>query len=110
MKRKLYQQIASLLEARENCAKRDNLEWFEKHGESLEELNQELPQGSGFDVGSTIDLIASKPDKIILHTSYHFMDSAGFYKDLGNYKIIITPSLAHDKNIRIVVENIDHIK
>ena len=31
--RKLYQEIASAVQARRNCAESGNTEWFEKHGE-----------------------------------------------------------------------------
>jgi len=87
---KIVEAIAHTLTARENCRK-DNREWFERHTETLRNIEKELPSGSGIDAGTTIDLDASTPAKIVLLTSFHHM-SDGFYDGWTEHKITVRPS------------------
>ena len=92
---KLYQRLASLIQARENCAKSGNTEWYQRHSELADKLAREyLPSGSGFDNASTIYLDESKPNKLVLATSFHHMDDNGMYNGWTEHKIIVTPDLA----------------
>lgn len=108
---KLYKHIASKICARLSCLKNNNTEWFDKHTESIEYIAKKfLPHGSGFDCGCTINLERSNADKIVIDTSYHFMNNGGYYDGWEDYTIIITPSLMSGFNMRIVGKNRDDIK
>jgi hypothetical protein len=95
MKTPLYQQIASLLQAIKNCQETDNKEWQEKHVVALDQLIKlYLPSGSGFDLGTTINLEKSTPDKLVFETAFHHMNEDGYYDGWTNHTVIITPSLS----------------
>lgn len=91
---KVYAQIAQLIEARVNCKKSGNDEWFGKHGESIIELVKNFPSGSGFDSGTTIDFDRSTPNRLIFLTSYHHMNNGGMYDGWTEHEIRIKPDLA----------------
>lgn len=110
MKNKLYKQIASTLNAFHNCQKTGNTEWEEKHKEKLESYNDNLPHGSGFDSGCKIDIDNSTDNKIIIYTSYHFMNESGMYDGWKDYKITITASLCNDFDLTITGSNRQDIK
>ena len=110
MKNKLYKQIANRIVAYHNCIESNNQEWEEKHLDALNSYNDCLPSGSGFDSGSKIDTDFSNAEKIIIHTSYHFMDEWGGYDGWEDYKIVIKPSLLHDFLLTIHGKNRNDIK
>jgi hypothetical protein len=110
MKNKLYKQISSTLNAFHNCQKTNNTEWEGKHKERLESYNDCLPHDPGFDSGCKIDIDNSKDNKIIIYTSYHFMDENGFYDGWKDYKITITASLYNDFDLTITGSNRQDIK
>lgn len=94
--RKLYQELAVLVQARKNCIEADNVEWAEKHASRIKELaDKYLPSGSGIDAGCSVDLTESSGDKLCITTSFHHMDEAGGYDGWTDHKVIIKPSLAH---------------
>ncbi len=103
LERPLYQEIASLIDARLRCAKDNNTQWFDNHTQSLREIEKNyLPSGSGIDCGTKIDLDRSKPDKLILHTEYHHIDGeSGMYDGWTEHTIIITPSLQFEFEMSI---------
>jgi len=103
MKRKLYQEIATLINARENCDKSGNKEWFDKHTERLMEIAENGPSGSGIDIdkGTVIDLAASTSEKIVLFFHFHHMDEMGGYDGWTEYKITVRPSLQFGFNMKI---------
>jgi len=105
---KVYQRIANLLQARENCEQSGNSEWHARHGQEIQRVARDfLPRGSGFDSGTTVDLDllpvssvpfrvgASTPEKIILDTSFHHMNSDGYYNGWTEHRCVVRPSLAH---------------
>jgi hypothetical protein len=54
-KRPLYQVLATLSEAIDNCRNVGNTEWAVKHGNEMDRLCREyLPSGSGFDNGTRV--------------------------------------------------------
>ena len=110
MKNKLYKQIASTVLAYNNCVKSGNTEWMEKHLERLEDYNDNLPSGSGFDSGSKIDFDSTNESKITINTSYHFMDQNGFYDGWEDYTIVVKASLFNDFTLTIKGKNRDDIK
>lgn len=89
---KTYQLIASTVQALHNCNKSNNIEWAQKHNDTLHKLEGKLPSGSGIDCGTKIDKSASNSKKIILTFSFHHMNDGGFYDGWTDHKVIITPS------------------
>lgn len=98
---KRYQAFAAAIGARENCAKSGNAEWYGKWTERLEELEHEMPSGSGFDCGTKIDLERSTSEKLVFTTSYHHMDDGGSYDGWTEHEVIVTPSLQFGFQVRV---------
>jgi len=92
---KLYQELASLKTAIENCKKTGNEAWEDKHSARLQELVQDrLPSGSGFDAGTTFVPEESTEDRLVFRSSYHLMDEHGYYDGWINFDVIIRPAFA----------------
>jgi len=107
---KLYKQIASTIVARENCRKSGNDEWFARHTECLEACEKQLPSGSGFDAGTSIDLEKSTSDKFVLKTAFHHMDEYGGYDGWTEHTVTVKPNLLHDFELVIGGRNRNDIK
>ena len=108
---KIYQKIAQTLSALKNCEKLNNSQWFDRHTDTLSAICKEyLPRGSGFDSGTTIDIEGSKPNRIILVSSYHHMNDAGYYDGWTSHKIIITPDLVSGFDLRVTGRDRNEIK
>lgn len=90
---KTYQRIASLLGAIDNCKKSDNLEWEYRHAQTIEDIMQGSPSGSGFDNGTFLSE-KSTPDKLVFDTSYHHMNECGMYDGWTEHTVTVRPSLA----------------
>lgn len=69
-----------------------------------------LPHGSGYDSGTKIDLDCSHADKLVFNTSFHHMDSNGFYDGWTEHTIIVIPSLSREFHLRITGKNRNDIK
>jgi hypothetical protein len=107
---KLYQRLAGLLQARENCEKSHNTEWYARHAERAETLVKEhMPSGGGFDSGTTLDFGDSTPEKLVFHTSYHHMTDGG-YDGWTNHDVTVRPSLAFGCLVTIGGHNRNDIK
>lgn len=107
----LYREIASLIEARQNCRKANNTEWFDKHEETILSLVKDfMPSGSGIDSGTEIDLDRSKPDKLVFTFGYHHMNENGYYDGWTHHTLIVRPSLAHGIDITISGRDRNQIK
>jgi len=108
---KVYQKIATCLQAMENCRKTGNDEWLVKHRETIDDLVcHRLPSGSGWDNGTELDYDASTPDKIVLTGAFHHMDENGSYDGWTYHKIIVTGSLANEIDISITGRDRNDIK
>lgn len=95
MKQPLYQALASLLIAIQNCEKSGNTAWRSKHRDVIETLvRRHMPSGSGFDNGTTLDLDASTGEKLIFRTSFHHMTEHGVYDGWTEHTVRVYPSLA----------------
>ncbi len=90
--RPLYREIASILQAIDNCRKAGNTEWLEKHEDRLKELCDALPSGSGIDCGTTLERDDCTPSKLVFTFSYHHMNDAGMYDGWTEHSLIVTPS------------------
>ena len=98
----MYKAIAIALNARENCIKSGNEEWQDKWEERLEGYGRLLPAGSGFDMGTTINLEKSTRDKIVLKSAFHKMDENGMYDGWVEFRVIIKPDFQFDFNLNFV--------
>jgi hypothetical protein len=111
MARYLYSELSSLVQARRNCASKNNDEWFTKHTETIESLVDDLlPSGSGFDSGTKINLDASHAEKLVFTTAFHHMDENGYYNGWTEHTVTVTPSLHGAFNLRISGRNRNDIK
>lgn len=106
----MYQLMASTLAALDNCFECGNVEWIERHTETLEGFDANLPSGSGFDSGSSLDLDRATPDRLVITTSFHHMDESGGYDGWSEHSVIVTPSLAHGFDVRVTGKNRNDIK
>lgn len=88
---KLYEAIASLVVARENCIKSNNTLWQERHEAILEHIaKNRLLSGSGIDCGTKINLDASNARKFVLTFSFHHMNESG-YDGWTEHTLVVTP-------------------
>jgi len=92
----LYKYIAVKINAIQNCIKNNNQEWERKHLDSLVEITQFLPRGSGIDSGCEIVLEKLQDNRIIINSSYHAMNPQGFYIGWLDFMIIVRPDLISD--------------
>lgn len=101
-KSEVYKRIASLLVAIENCKKTGNVEWQRRHRETIDELcRNELPSGSGFDCGTTLD-DSSSPDRLVFNAPFHRMNDAGCYDGWVDIKVTIRASLAFGIDVKVM--------
>lgn len=110
MKRKLYQEIAELLTAIENCESSQNHEWHARHKSRLETIcAKHLPSGSGIDNGTKLAEWRSHPNHLVFTFEFHHHGEHG-YKGWSDYKASVTPSLAHEINLTITGRNTNGVK
>lgn len=111
MTKKLYQTIASKMDAYHHCLKVNYTEWIGKHEDSILELvHNHMPSGSGIDSGTKILLDESKPDKLVFSFGYHHMNENGYYDGWTEHKAIVTPSFVQGISINITGRNRNDIK
>ena len=98
----VYQEIAYLMTAIENCKESGNIDWEYKHEEKLDRIIKAcLPNGSGFDSG--VKLVIDDTtirNKIVFSSPFHCMDEQGGYADWVFPTIIITPDW-QDINLKV---------
>ena len=87
-----------------------NKELINQAKDNIQRLCDYLPHGSGFDNGCRIDWEQSKPNKMVILTSYHFMNEQGMYSHWDDYKIVITPSFAESFEMKIYGKNTNGCK
>ena len=103
MKRAIYEQLASKIQARINCTITGNNQWFHQHELDSDKLvDDHLPSGSGIDSGNKINYERSTGERIVIESSYHTMDENGYYGRWIDFIIKVTPSLIGKINIDIV--------
>jgi hypothetical protein len=110
-KRPMYVAIASTLDAYCRCVEQGNAEWRDKHAFTIGSYERNfLPHGSGFDAGSTLDLEASTPERLVFNTSFHHMNETGFYDGWTEHTVVVTPSLCFDFEVRVTGRDRNDIK
>lgn len=93
MTQTLIQIIAATAQAWRNTLAPSHKAWHDRHETILRAIERDLlPSGAGFDAGTTIDLDACKADRVVLHTSFHHMNEAGFYDGWTEHKITLRPT------------------
>ena len=111
MQTKLYSALANLLSAHACCVATGNKDAATLHyGRITELVRNNMPSGSGFDNGTTLDLEASSADKLVFDTSFHHMDESGYYDGWTEHRIYVTPSLIHGVELRITGKDRNQIK
>ena len=88
----VIQALNNAIQARTNCIKKYNTNWYNHWTNIIERIDNMLPSGSGFDNGSTIDIGLSTDNKIVLYTAYHHMDEHGFYTHWTEHMIKVYPA------------------
>lgn len=89
MQTTLIQAIMMHHEALQNCRKKGNAEWADKHTATLKELYSMLPSGSGIDSGTTV--VDVHPKRLKLSCSFHHMNDVGMYDGWTEHTIRVTP-------------------
>lgn len=107
---KRYTAIAKAIGSMKRCEAAGNQEWYQKHGDAIEELTDDAPSGSGFDSGTQIDMDASTGDKLVFHTAFHHMNENGMYDGWTEHKVTITPSFELGFRMSISGPNRNDIK
>lgn len=111
MNRKLYEELASLVDAYHRCVSTKNTEWEARHLDRLKLLvDDNMPSGSGFDNGTKLDVDASNADKLVFTTAYHHMDEGGGYDGWTDHTVTVKPSLVGGFNLKISGRNRNDIK
>jgi hypothetical protein len=107
-KRPVYHMLSGLLRAIDNVGPKDP--WAAKHRETIQSiLANDMPSGSGFDRGTTLD-DSSTPERLVFNTSYHHMDANGIYDGWTDHQVIVTPSLQFRISLRVTGRNRNDIK
>lgn len=99
MQGKLYELMARRIQARINCDKSNNIEWFDKHTDTLNNLLKVLPHGSGLDYDWNYDIKRCHGERIVLTTAYHSMDE--YYDATIDFTLTVIPSLQFGFNLLI---------
>ena len=100
MKTTVYRELAQRIQARMNCEKMNNTEWYDTHGRVIQHLvDRYLPKGSGFDSVCTID--DTRYDRLIIFSSFHLMDGNGYYDGWIDFIATVKPSLTLGIDITI---------
>jgi hypothetical protein len=90
---KVYESLASRLNASANCAKSGNTEWQGKHEEAIERIvNNFMPSGSGIDSGVKLDRERSNDSRLVFTFGYHHMAESGMYDGWTEHTLTVTPS------------------
>lgn len=108
--KKNYQEIASRLVARENCAKSGNEEWYDKHQDVIDKIMAGAPSGSGIDSGTKFNEEKSNENKLVFETAFHHMNDGGMYDGWTEHQIIVTPSLTFGFELKITGKDRNQIK
>lgn len=91
---KLYVYIAQNLGRIERLHKDGRSDFAERIREDMENfVKANLPRGSGFDMGTTLNFDKSSPDRLVFNTSFHHMNDAGFYDGWTEHEVRVSADL-----------------
>ena len=98
-----YMQLARIIGAYYRSIESKNTLWEEKHEATIRKMEKELPAVQ-VSIAVQIDLERSTGERIVLKTAYHHMNENGMYDGWTEHRIIITPSLQYNYNLKITAE------
>lgn len=108
---KIYQAIATALQAKQNCEASGNEEWRMIWADRITYLcRNHLPSGAGVDGGTPIDWDKSRPERLTFLMAFHHMDECGGYSGWSYHSAIVTASLTHGFDIRMTGRDRNGIK
>jgi hypothetical protein len=111
MKAKLYQHLASAVDAMRTCERTNNVKWQEKHMEAIAYImRNHMPSGAGIDSGTQIDLDKSSGEKLVFDTSYHHMNDSGCYDGWTEHTVTVRADLISGITIAISGRDRNEIK
>lgn len=105
----IYTVLSRAIGARARCEEKNNEEWVTKHTETIDEIIDSLPSGSGFDHGTELD-DSSTPERIVFNTAYHHMNDGGYYDGWTERQVILTASLEMGYQLKITGRDRNDIK
>lgn len=83
--------------------------WLKRHKETLKELLETSPSGSGFDNGTEL-ANNSTEEKLIFETAFHHMNDNGYYTGWTSHLITLTPSFVFGFTLKVSGRNHRDIK
>lgn len=106
---KLYQELASYIDARLTCLKRylppqhsAAPPWSVRHEQRIDKLVYDhMPNGAGVDSGVSICLESSTGESLVFIVPYHTMNEQGVYDEWVTFKVTVTASLMSGLNLEI---------
>ena len=108
---KLYQQLATSLQAMLNCVDSNNQEWLVRHRENIDQIVRDhMPSGSGVDTGTAMCIEQSTPNKLVFSFSFHHMNVDGYYAGWTDHTVTVTPDLASGFDLKISGRDREGIK
>jgi hypothetical protein len=93
MKMKMYMKLVKTIDAYKRCVANGNEEWELIHKQTIDDIINSLPHGSGIDGITTVNFDKCSDKMIWLNSSYHAMDEYGMYDRWIDFSIVITASL-----------------
>ena len=106
----IVHELASCIQARLNCKERGNDEWYCRHSDTIDQLTELLPSGSGFDSGTKIDLDRSTGEKIVMSADFHHMNDGGYYDGWTEHTVTVRASLLFGIDLSVSGRNRNDIK
>jgi len=96
---KVYQRLAQLVTAINSD--NTNEYWLNRYEDELKRIMGTMPHGSGLDTDCVLDIEKSNNTKLVFNQSYHVMKD-DYYTHWINFKVIITPNLGYDFDVKLV--------
>ncbi len=94
--------LVGAIEAQKRCVKQGNEEWEEKWEEVIKEEVGKLPHGGGIDGEWKVDRERTNGKRVVMHGSYHAMDTYGMYDRWIYFRVTIEASFEMWYDIKIV--------
>lgn len=101
---KVYKKLAVAFQEHENCIKVGNTEWEGRWYDTIQDITEEyLPNGSGFNAGTSFQFNQSEPERLVLFSAFQVMNAVGGYIRWVDFNIVVTPSLSMDFKTEIKI-------
>jgi hypothetical protein len=88
--KKKYVSLGIAFNALLNCSNGNTI-WHEKWSDAITQIIDSLPHCSGVDGKTEFNFNESKPDKLVIDSSYHCMNENGFYDGMYNFRVVLKP-------------------